>query len=82
MHTPATLGNFVIGPNHVLPTGGWAKTGSALSVHDFLKRTSIAHVTARGYPELARNARVLARYEGFEAHANALSATRTRILED
>ena len=79
-HTPATLGNFVIGPNHVLPTNGWAKTGSALSVHDFLKRTSIAHVTSRGYRELARNARVLARYEGFEAHASAVSAARDALL--
>jgi histidinol dehydrogenase len=81
-YTPATLGNFVIGPNHVLPTSGWAKTGSALSVHDFLKRTSIAYVTSTGYAELARHARVLARYEGFEAHANAVSAARQTILEE
>jgi histidinol dehydrogenase len=80
--TPATLANFVIGPNHVLPTGGWAKTGSALSVHDFLKRTSIAHVTPGAYPELARHARALARYEGFEAHANAISQRREAILKD
>ncbi len=45
-HTPTTLGNFVLGPNHVLPTGGWASTASALSVFDFMKRTSIAYVTA------------------------------------
>ena len=41
-HTPVTLGNFVIGPNHVLPTGGWARTASPVSVFDFMKRTSIA----------------------------------------
>jgi histidinol dehydrogenase len=79
-HTPATLGNFVIGPNHVLPTGGWAKTASALSVFDFMKRTSIAYVTRAGYPELARHAHALATYEGFEAHANAVSETRERLL--
>jgi histidinol dehydrogenase len=79
--TPATLANFVIGPNHVLPTGGWAKTGSALSVHDFLKRTSIAHVTEGAYADLARHAHVLACYEGFEAHANAVSQRREAILK-
>ena len=49
-------------------------------VFDFLKRTSIAYVTSRGYPELAKHARVLATYEGFEAHANAVSETRDKLL--
>lgn len=80
-HTPSTLGNYVIGPNHCLPTGGWAKTSSAVSVFDFLKRTSIAHVTSRGYPELAKHAKVLATYEGFDAHANAVSHLRDELLK-
>jgi histidinol dehydrogenase len=80
-HTPATLGNFVVGPNHVLPTSGWAKTASAVSVFDFMKRSSIAYVTSAGYPELARHAHALATYEGFEAHAHAVSATRERLLK-
>jgi histidinol dehydrogenase len=79
-HTPTTLGNYVIGPNHVLPTGGWARTASGVSVHDFLKRTSIAYATSRGYPALAKQAQALATYEGFEAHANAVSATRDKLL--
>jgi histidinol dehydrogenase len=79
-HTPPTLGNFVIGPNHVLPTSGWARTASPLSVFDFMKRTSIAYVTGAGYPELARHARALAAYEGFEAHANAVSGIRDALL--
>jgi histidinol dehydrogenase len=79
-HTPPTLGNFVIGVNHILPTSGWAKTGSPLTVHDFMKRTSVAYVTAKGYPELARHAEVIARYEGFDGHANAVSETRDRLL--
>ena len=79
-HTPTTLGNYVIGPNHVLPTGGWARTASGVSVHDFLKRTSIAYVTSRGYPALAKQAQALATYEGFEAHANAVSTTRDKLL--
>ena len=80
-HTPTTLGNFVIGPNHVLPTGGWARTASPLSVFDFMKRTSVAYVTSAGYPLLARHAHALASYEGFEAHANAVSSTRGRLLK-
>lgn len=79
-HTPVTLGNFVLGPNHVLPTSGWARTASPVSVYDFMKRTSIAYVTDKGYPELARHARALATYEGFEAHANAVSPLRDKLL--
>ncbi len=80
-HTPTTLGNYVIGPSHVLPTSGWARTSSAISVFDFLKRNSIAYVTSKGYPELARHARALATYEGFEAHANAVSEIRDKLLK-
>lgn len=79
-YTPSTLGNFVLGPNHVLPTGGWARTASPLSVFDFMKRTSIGHVTREGYDALARQARVIANYEGFDAHANAVSDLRTKFL--
>ncbi len=77
-HTPITLGNFVIGPNCVLPTGGHARSWSPLSVHDFMKRTSLAKVTRRGYQELAPHARRLATYEGFEAHAAAVTPERGR----
>lgn len=81
-HTPGSLGNFVLGPNAVLPTSGAAMTHSALSVFDFMKRTSVAYVTKAGYPEMARHARVLARYEGFDGHANAVSPLRDEALED
>ena len=75
--TPITLGNFVIGPNCVLPTGGQARTHGPLSVFDFMKRTSIAHVTSdAAYRDLADPARRLAVYEGFEAHAAALRPDR------
>ena len=81
-HTPIVLGNFVLGPNAVLPTGGAARTASPLSVHDFLKRTSIGYVTEAGYAELAGPARTLATYEGFDGHAHAVSATRDALIED
>ncbi|MEM6492395.1 MAG: histidinol dehydrogenase, partial [Pseudomonadota bacterium] len=79
-HTPSTLGNFVLGPSHVLPTGGWAKTASAPSVHDFMKRTTVAHVSAGGYPALAADARAIAEYEGFDGHARAVSSVRDDLL--
>lgn len=78
--TPVTLGNFVLGPNAVLPTGGAARTASPLSVFDFMKRSSVGYVTARGYAELARSAKILARYEGFDGHAQAVSALREDLL--
>ena len=79
-HTPFPLGNFVLGANAVLPTAGAAMTRSALSVHDFQKRTSIGMVTRDGYPELAKHANVLATYEGFDGHANAVSGRRQEVL--
>ena len=75
-HTPFTLGNFVIGVNCVLPTGGHAKTWSPLSVFDFMKRSSIAEVGPTGYATLAPVARTLADYEGFDAHARAVTEGR------
>jgi histidinol dehydrogenase len=78
-NTPITLGNFVLGPDCVLPTGGHARTWSPLSVFDFMKRSGIGHVTACAYPELARHAKALAAYEGFEAHAQAVSRLREEL---
>ncbi|WP_374651218.1 histidinol dehydrogenase [Dongia sp.] len=80
-HTPVTLGNFVLGPNAVLPTSRAAMTHSPLSVFDFMKRISVGYVTSVGYPTLAKHARVLATYEGFDAHANAVSEIRDRLLK-
>jgi histidinol dehydrogenase len=79
-HTPITLGNFVIGPNAILPTSGAARTHSPLSVFDFLKMTSIGYVTADAYPRLAEHAHRLAVYEGFDGHALAVSMLRNEFL--
>lgn len=79
-HTPMTIANFCLGPDCVLPTGGWARSWSALGVHDFMKRTSLGHVTRAGFAELAKHAKVLATYEGFEAHAQALSEVRRELV--
>lgn len=79
-HTPVPIGNFVLGPNAVLPTSRGARTYGPLSVHDFVKCSSIGYVTRPAYPDMARNANVLATYEGFDAHANAVSSLRDKYL--
>ena len=80
-HTPITIGNFVLGPNAVLPTSGRARTHSPLCVYDFLKMTSIGYVTSKAYPELAEHAHRLATYEGFDGHALAVSKLREHVLK-
>ncbi len=72
-YTPFCMGNYCVGTNAVLPTGGFAHTYSCTSVYDFLKRTGIAYVTREGYPNLSETTRRLADFEGFPAHANAVT---------
>jgi len=71
--TPGTLANYSIGPNAILPTSGFARTASALSVRDFTRRMSFSRVTAEGFKDLAPKTLILAWYEGFPAHAAALT---------
>ncbi len=81
-HTPNTLANYLLGPNAVLPTGGAARTHSPLGVHDFLKRNSVAYVTAAGYDRWSGPAERYALYEGFDGHALAVSSRRREIRGD
>lgn len=70
--TPGTLANYSIGPNAILPTSGFGRTTSALSVSDFTRKMSFAEVTEEGFMNMAQNTLVLAEYEGFPAHAQAI----------
>jgi histidinol dehydrogenase len=79
-HTPIVIANFVLGPNGVLPTGGWARTFGPLSVTDYMKRSSIGYVTSAAYPGLARRSKLLSEYEGFSSHANAVSTIRDALM--
>ena len=71
-YTPISAGNYAVGTNAILPTGGFAHTFSCTSVYDFLKRTSVAYVTAEGYPAISEAVQTLADFEGFPAHASAV----------
>lgn len=72
-YTPYSTGNYTVGTNAILPTGGFAHTFSCTSVYDFLKRTGIAYVTAEGYPVVSATVQTLAEFEGFPAHASAVT---------
>ncbi len=75
-HAAGSIANYLMGPNCVLPTSAAAHTYSPLGVHDFLKSSSVGHLTQRGYDELAPKVYEFARYEGFDAHANSVSQLR------
>jgi histidinol dehydrogenase len=70
--SPAPLGDYLAGPNHVLPTGGSARFASPLGAYDFLKRTSIIEASAGALKALGPAVARLARMEGFEGHARAM----------
>jgi histidinol dehydrogenase len=70
--TPETMGDYCSGANHVLPTHGFAKAYSGLSLHDFLKRMTVQELTSDGLRELGPTAITLAALEGLDAHANAV----------
>lgn len=71
-NSPSSLGNFGIGVNHVLPTGGMAHSYSCTSIWDYLKRTSLARVTAQGLNAMSPAVLAMADYEGFPAHGDVL----------
>jgi histidinol dehydrogenase len=70
---PEAIGDYIAGPNHVLPTARSARFASGLGVLDFLKRTSLMRCSEKGFKELAPSAIRLAEAEGLDAHALSLS---------
>ncbi|MBQ6758976.1 MAG: histidinol dehydrogenase [Selenomonadaceae bacterium] len=75
-YSPEPLGDYLAGPNHVLPTGGTAKFYSVLNVETFLKRTSLISYSRRDLLDAANDIIRLAEAEGLHAHANAISLRR------
>ena len=71
-HTPEAIGDYVAGPNHVLPTGRRARFASGLSVLDFMKRTSFSAVTEASIGAIGPAAIALAEAEGLAAHARSI----------
>ena len=71
--TPEAVGDYVGGPNHVLPTGGTARFSSGLSIFDFLKRTTWLEVSDSGLAAIGPAAVALAEAEGLGAHARSIA---------
>jgi len=70
--SPEAIGDYIAGPNHVLPTSGAAKFSSGLSVNDFLKRHSLIKITKTGIERLGPSVINLAQHENLEGHANSV----------
>lgn len=77
--TPIPTANYCLGLNAILPTGGFARTFSSVSVWDFLKRSGVGYLSREGYERLQGITARLADYEGFPAHALAIRK-RNEIL--
>ncbi len=78
--TPAVIGDYIAGPNHTLPTNGTARFASPLSVHDFVKRTSVIRYSEEALRAAATDVDVLAKTEGLVEHAQAIEV-RLKSLE-
>ena len=70
--SPEAMGDYLAGPNHVLPTSGSAKFSSGLSVNDFLKRHSLIKITKSGIERLGPSVINLAKHENLDGHANSI----------
>ena len=70
--SPEAIGDYIAGPNHVLPTSGSARFSSGLSVNDFLKRSSLIKITKTGIERLSASVINLAKHENLEGHAHSV----------
>jgi histidinol dehydrogenase len=77
-HTPEPVGDYIAGPNHVLPTAGTARFSSALSVDHFTKKTSVIHYNRAAFENEAADIVRLAEVEGLTAHARAIEVRRKK----
>ena len=71
-YSPEAIGDYLAGPNHVLPTSGSARFSSGLSVNDFLKRHSLIKITKTGIERLGSSVINLAKHENLDGHANSV----------
>lgn len=76
-YTPEAVGDYLAGPNHVLPTGRTARFSSALGVYDFVKRTSLLRYSEGAFRSTAESVAVLAECEGLAGHARSALIRRS-----
>lgn len=71
--TPESAGDYASGTNHTLPTSGFARSYSGVSVDSFVKKITFQHITAEGLEQIGSTVEILAELEGLQAHKNAVS---------
>ena len=76
-YTPEAMGDYMAGPNHVLPTNGTARFSSPLGVYDFIKRTSILKFSQEALERYGRETACFAELEGFDAHSRSVTIRLT-----
>ena len=76
-YSPVTMGDYLTGTNHVIPTGGYARMFSPLSVDEFIKKLEIQELTPQGLQTLQEPLRALTAAEGFTAHQRAVDVRFT-----
>ncbi len=76
--TPEAIGDYIAGPNHILPTGGTARFSSPLGVYDFVKRTSVLKFSAEALQKYGREAERFARMEGLDGHGESIAVRLAR----
>jgi histidinol dehydrogenase len=80
-HTPEVVGDYVAGPNHVLPTGGTARFASPLGTEDFVKRSSVIEYSRSGLAAALPHLGTLSRIEGLQGHGSAAEARTKETRE-
>ncbi|QKK01383.1 MAG: histidinol dehydrogenase [Pseudomonadota bacterium] len=78
-YTPEALGDYISGTNHVLPTGGWARSHAGLSLTDFMRRMTVQEATPIGLKTLGPDGARLAAHEGLDAHRIAIELRLDRL---
>jgi histidinol dehydrogenase len=78
LHTPEAIGDYLAGPNHILPTAGTARFSSPLGVEDFIKRTNLMHFTQSALRRFEKDVKRFAEWEGLEGHYRSIQIRMNR----
>jgi histidinol dehydrogenase len=81
-YTPEALGDYISGTNHVLPTGGWARSIGGLSITDFMRRMTVQQASPEGLRQLGPQGARLAAHEGLDAHRLAITLRLDRLAAE
>ena len=80
-YSPESVGDYASGTNHTLPTNGYARSYSGVSVDSFVKKITFQKLSEEGLKNIARTVELMAEAEGLKAHANAVRVRRQNLEE-